>query len=72
MNGREYLIQADGEDVALARTESDARLIATAPEMYELLKFFAYPEEPYTARTVEVSNKVWKLLRHIDGEEAEA
>ena len=51
--------------------KANARLIAEAPEMYELLKLFAYPEEPCTARTLEVSNKVWKLLRNIDGEETE-
>ena len=52
--------------------QANARLILNAPEMYELLKLFAYPEEPCTARTLEVSNKVWKLLRNIDGEETEA
>ena len=37
LNGREYLIQADGEDVALARTEADAELIVKAPAMYSFL-----------------------------------
>ena len=69
-----WYIGETGTNTYLAQTysEANARLIVAAKEMYELLKFFAYPEEPYTARTVEVSNKVWKLLRHIDGEEAEA
>ena len=50
---------------------ADARLIAAAPEMYRLLQNFAYPEEPYDTRKAELSNKVWELLRRIDGKEAE-
>ena len=48
----------------------NARLIAAAPEMYGLLQNFAYPEEPYDTREAELSNKVWELLRRIDGKEA--
>lgn len=51
--------------------KADARLIAAAPEMYRLLQNFCYPEEPYDTRKAELSNKVWELLRRIDGEEAE-
>ncbi len=47
------------------------RLMAAAPEMYRLLQNFVYPEEPITTRTLNLSNRVWELLRYIDGEETE-
>lgn len=66
----------DIEDgVTLARIEpyDDAddigQLITAAPEMYRLLQNFAYPEEPYDTRKAELCNKVWELLRRIDGKE---
>ncbi len=51
--------------------QANARLIAAAPEMYRLLQNFAYPEEPITTRTLNLSNRAWELLRRIDGEEEE-
>ena len=71
LNGREYLIQADGEDVALARTESDARLIAAAPEMYTLAAELAnLPDEQCMISPI--IHDARKLLARIDGEEAKA
>ena len=55
--------------ISKQEAEANARLIAAAPEMYRLLQNFCYPEEPYDTRKVELSNKVWELLRRIDGEE---
>ena len=73
LNGREYLIQADGEDVALARTESDARLIAAAPEMYKMLRKELIPTSDYGGMlSLSREAKVHKLLAWIDGEETEA
>ena len=57
--------------ISKQEAEANARLIAAAPEMYRLLQNFAYPEEPITTRTLNLSNRAWELLRRIDGEEAE-
>ena len=71
LNGREYLIQADGEDVALARTEANARLIAAAPELYKMLKEELIPTSDYGGiLSFAREAKVRKLLTYIDGEEA--
>ena len=40
LNSKEYLIRDGDTDIALVRKEEDARIIARAPEMYELLKAF--------------------------------
>ena len=69
LNGREYLIQADGEDVALVRTESDARLIAAAPEMYKTLKLMLDAILDY-APYGKPAMKARGLIARIDGEEA--
>lgn len=48
LNGKEYLIQSENkEDVALVRTEADARLIAHVPEMYAMLHMLAKIAENY-------------------------
>ena len=78
LNGKEYLIMAGGEDVALALRENDARLIAAAPEMYEALyMLFGYVYEAegvaknpgYKAKAKKDIAQVEALLARIEGED---
>ena len=73
INGKEYIIytgsvnpKEPGEDIALARREADAQLIAAAPEMYELL--MDYHVDP--AEQIAWLIRRHHLLARIDGEEA--
>ena len=75
LNGKEFIISAEGIDVALAKREYDARLIAAAPEMYKLLKFFCEDKaidedrfDDYLAAIFEAK----KLFKSIDGDIQEA
>ncbi len=51
--------------------QANARLIAAAPEMYELLKVCAKTEEPgnYVSAFLDLKDKARELLAHIDVEE---
>ena len=50
---------------------ANARLIAAAPEMYELLKICAKTEEPasYIPAFLDLKDKARELLARIDGKE---
>ena len=72
INGKEYIIytgsvnpKEPGEDIALARREADARLIAAAPEMYELLMDYNADPAEQIAWLIRRHN----LLARIDGKE---
>ena len=75
INGKEYIIytgsvnpKEPGEDIALARREADARLIAAAPEMYELLvKILDDTQNGQFAN----ENRLIALLNSIDGKNRE-
>ena len=68
LNEKKYLIQSETrEDVALVWTEANARLIAAAPKMYELLKVWTQIRAEPTLK--EARDTARKLLARIDGEE---
>lgn len=71
LNGKEFIISAEGNDIALAKREDDARLIAAAPEMYKLLKFFcedkAIDEDRFDDYIVAIF-EAKKLFKSIDGD----
>ena len=82
LNGREFLVTPENgdpsgkDDIALVAHEDDARLIAAAPEMYELLKRVHKRLSQFSKKginTEELGSIVRKsalLLNRIDGEEA--
>ena len=68
LNEKEYLIQSESrEDVALVWTEANARLIAAAPEMHELLKVWTQIGAEPTLKNAR--KRAVELLDSIDGEE---
>ena len=68
--GDHPLVRADGKLIADCFTnEANARLIAAAPEMYELLKVWVNIQVQPTL--MEAKNKARELLARIDGTEAE-
>ena len=67
LNGREYVISSMDEEIALVRTEADARLIAAAPDMYELVKEMA---RPIGKNCYLLEQQAKKLLVRIGCEEA--
>lgn len=76
-NEQWYLVGSPERAVGYVRNEEDAKLIAHAPEMYELLKsefshraFFTTSHE-HLAVTEEHMTNVKMLLARIDGKEAE-
>ena len=77
LNGKEYLIQSENkEDVALVRTEADARLIARAPEMYAMLHMFAKITEKLSLEKgemhISIPESAFRLLSIIDNGPAES
>ena len=64
LNGTEYLIFSGDKDVALTKTEADARLITFAPAMHALLKTLSYRTSGMTEYEV---NSIRELLARIDG-----
>ena len=59
-----------GKDVFNPKSMANARLIAAAPEMYELLKEELIPTSDYGGiLSFSRENKVKELLARIDGEE---
>lgn len=67
-----WYIGQELEDIYLAQTysETNARLIVAAPEMYELLKDCA--EALYINAFPKVKQRILELLARIDGDEAGA
>ena len=64
-----YLVGSPERAVGFIRHEEDAKLIAAAPEMYELLKVWTQVgAEPMLMNARDTARK---LLARIDGEEAE-
>ena len=62
-----YMIKAPGSPfLALAVSLSDARLIAAAPEMYELLKVWVNVQAQPTLRVAQARAR--QLLSRIDGD----
>lgn len=77
LNGKEYLIQSESkEDVALVRTEADARLIAHAPELYSMLSMLAKIAEKLSlekeAMHISIPESAFRLLSVIDNGPAES
>lgn len=75
INGKEFIIftgsvnpQDEGDDVALARREADARLIAAAPEMYEELIFAMAALRDGDSCDKKRADKIEALLARIDGD----
>ena len=61
-----------GHFIGTISTEADARLIAAAPELYEMLREELIPISDYGGiLSFSREAKVHKLLARIDGEEAE-
>ena len=78
INGKEFIIftesvnpQDEGDDVALARREADARLIAAAPEMYEELIFAMAALRDGDVCDKKRADKIEALLARIDGDSQE-
>ncbi len=75
LNGTEYLIKSGVKDIALVATEVNARLIASAPEMYDelydtlqLLKGkSSYESDEFAIQ----AKSIEELFARIDKEEAE-
>ena len=60
-------------DISREEVNANARLIAAAPEMYELLREELIPTSDYGGiPSLSRADKIHKLLARIDGEEAEA
>lgn len=57
------------DEEALSIQAANARLIAAAPEMYELLKMFAFPAEYDNTVTAIQRSKAQELLARIDRDE---
>ena len=69
LNGREYLIHSCDGDVALARREEeDARLIAAAPKMYELLNMAMWSLRYHSDNDGIIACHIGELLASIDGD----
>ena len=76
MRGEGYLRSKEGlsDEEIMAVQEANARLIAAAPEMYELLRIFTDEPSETEKRIYELCSaflKAQELLARIDGEEAE-
>ncbi len=78
INGKEYIIftgsvnpDDDGDDIALARREADARLIAAAPDMYEELIFAMAALRDGDSCDKRRADKIEALLALIDGDSQE-
>lgn len=79
LNGKQYIIFAKDvnkdHDVALVKRKEDALLIAAAPEMYELLKFFCEDKAIDEDRFDDYLTAIFeakKLFKSIDGDIQEA
>ena len=89
LNGKEYIIftgsvnpDDDGSDIALARHEDDAKLIAAAPEMFEAITECADTLEAIKFRDdckeaadfyqlEELIHALWELLARIHADKKE-
>ena len=70
--GDHYVVFGDDHTVAdCFGSEGNARLIAAAPEMYELLNALVHREYDNTVTTVLIS-KAQELLARIDGTEEQS
>ena len=80
INGKEYIIytgsvnpKEPGKDIALARREADARLIAAAPEMYdelyEALQLCEGKSSYGGDEFAKQAKSIRELLARIDGKE---
>lgn len=69
--GDHYVVFSNGHAVVdCFRNEVNARLVAAAPEMYELLQTLMHQEYDNTTTAILLLEAA-KLLKCIDGEEAE-
>ena len=66
---KEYLISSGWKEVALAVKEADERLIAAAPEMYELLEMAAQSLRHHSDNDGIIAYRIEQLLIRIDVEE---